>query len=117
MAQNYIDRFVDGWNRGLSSFCTEEHGFILAKTGQEYRKTCPDRLEEAFLRGYRRGLQAFVIEQETTQIIAQLDGMEKKLRNQETSDFDKTRIRQLIVELKERKQSNLKALETYNLPL
>lgn len=114
MSQKNIDRYMDGWNNGLSLFCTEDHGFLMAKSGQTYRKTCPEKYEQAFLRGYQRGVQVFIIERETTQIIAQIEGMEEKLRNEETTEIDKIQIRKHMSELTQRKRDNLKALERFN---
>lgn len=114
MQQAEIQSYLDGWNHGLSLFCTEKHGYIMAKTGTTYRKTCPDKYEQEFLKGYQQGLQIYMIEKETTQITAQLEDMRTQLKSKETSLTDKQKIQKEIDSLTQKKTGNLKTLEKYN---
>lgn len=109
-----IQKYTDGWNHGLSMFCTENHGFLAAKAGDAYTKTCPEKYEEDFMRGYKRGLQVFLIEKETTQIISKLEGMEKELKKPTATETDKAVIKKEIDDLNQRKQVNLQTLEQFN---
>lgn len=109
-----IQKYTDGWNHGLSLFCTENHGFLAAKAGDPYKKTCPEKYEEDFLKGYQRGLRVFIIEKETTQIISQLEGMQKELKKETITENDKAQIKKEMDDLNQRKQVNLQTLEQFN---
>lgn len=115
MESQQISDYSDGWNLGLSLYCTKEHGFSVAKSGQPYKKICPQNYEEDFLNGFKEGLQVFIIEKETAQIIAEVEAMESQLRTtKELSKNEKQKLKQNIASLSEKKISNLKKLEKYN---
>jgi hypothetical protein len=114
MEQAEIQNYLDGWNHGLSMFCTEKHGYILAKSGEPYKKTCPETYEEAFLKGYQQGLQIFLIEKETTQLTAQLESMQRELKKSDASVGNKQQLRKEIEVLNQKRSGNLKTLEKYN---
>lgn len=118
MTQAEIQNYMDGWNHGLSMFCTEEHGFSTARSGLPYKKTCPEKYEDAFLKGYQEGFNVYMIEKETAQIIAQVEGLEKELKSpSDSSKKDKVLIQKNIDALNQKKVSNLRTLEKYNSPL
>jgi hypothetical protein len=114
MAKKQITDYMDGWNHGLSLYCTKEHGFSIAKSGMTYKKICPENYEEDFLNGFEEGLQVFLIEKETAQIIAQVENLESELRTPEVTALDKVKLEQSIANLNRKKVSNLKILEKYN---
>lgn len=115
MESKQIADYQDGWNLGLSLYCTKEHGFSVAKSGQPYKKICPQNYEEDFLKGFQDGLQVFLIEKETAQIIAQVASLETQLRNtKELTANEKQKLKQNIASLSQKKVSNLKILEKYN---
>jgi hypothetical protein len=109
-----VQNYMDGWNHGLAMFCTEEHGFITARSGMPYKKTCPEKYEEAFLKGYQEGFNVYLIEKETAQIIAEVEGMEEKLNDEGTDEEIKETIKKNIESLNEKKLANLRVLEKYN---
>jgi Protein of unknown function (DUF2799) len=117
MTQDEIQNFMDGWNHGLAMYCTEQHGFVTAKTGQPYRKTCPEKYEEDFLRGYQEGLNVFMIEKETSILIAKISSEENKLKQYPPDTGEYSDIQENLASLKEKKQANLKTLEKYNHPI
>lgn len=115
MGKTQITDYMDGWNHGLSLYCTKDHGFSVAKAGIAYKRTCPENYEEDFLKGYQEGLQVYLIEKETAQIIAEVDGLEVQLRAaNELNETDKQLLEQNIANLTRKKQSNLRVLEKYN---
>lgn len=114
MEKKQITDYMDGWNHGLSLYCTKEHGFSVAKSGLPYKKICPENYEEDFLKGFEEGVQVFVIEKETAQIIAQVESLESELRGDGLSSIQKIRLEQDISNLNRKKISNLKILEKYN---
>lgn len=115
MEKTQITDYMDGWNHGLSLYCTKEHGFAVAKSGLPYQRTCPENYEEDFLKGFQEGLQVFLIEKETAQIIAEVDGLSSQLRTKDDLASDeKQKLAQTIADLERKKTSNLKILEKYN---
>jgi hypothetical protein len=114
MQQAEIQNYLDGWNHGLSMYCTQKHGYIMARSGTAYQKTCPDKYEEEFLVGYQQGLKIFMIEKETTLINAQLDSMQEKLKDTRTSLQDRMKLQKEFEELSQKKTGHLKILEKYN---
>lgn len=115
MEKTQITDYMDGWNHGLSLYCTKDHGFVVAKSGLPYQRTCPENYEEDFLKGYQEGLQVFLIEKETAQLIAQVDGLSSQLRTKDDIPAtEKEKLEQTIADLEKKKISNLKILEKYN---
>lgn len=115
MGKKQIADYMDGWNNGLSLYCTKAHGFSVAKSGQLYKKICPENFEDDFLKGFEEGLQVFLIEKETVQIIAQVDNLQNRLKNsKELSTNEKMNIQKNIANLSIKKTNNLKILEKYN---
>lgn len=109
-----VQNYMDGWNHGLAMFCTEEHGFITARSGSAYKKTCPEKYEEAFLKGYQEGFNVYTIEKETAEIISEVEGMEEKLNDDSTDEEIRETIKKNIQALNEKKLANLRVLEKYN---
>lgn len=109
-----IQQYTDGWNHGLSLFCTENHGFLAAKAGQPYSKTCPEKYEDDFLKGYQRGLRVFLVEKETTQITSRIENIQQELKKENMSATQKVEIEKEMNELDQRRQGNLKTLERIN---
>lgn len=62
-----------GYLSGLDEYCTEEHGFKLGRSGQNYNRVCPDELQPAFLRAYQRG-------RERHNMIANINRLHSKIR-------------------------------------
>lgn len=114
MRQAEIQNYMDGWNTGLSLFCTEKHGFITAKSGAAYQKICPAKYEPDFLKGYQQGLQIYLIEKETTQLSAQVENMTQELKKDSITPSAKAAIQREIATLNEKREGNLKTLEKYN---
>ncbi len=117
MGPGEVQNYMDGWNHGLAMYCTEEHGFISARSGLPYKKTCPEKYEEAFLKGYQEGFNVYMIEKETAQIISDVEGMQEKLNDKDIEDDAKESLRKTIAALNEKKLANLKTLEKYNTPI
>ncbi|MBY0386165.1 DUF2799 domain-containing protein [bacterium] len=117
MTKDEIQNYMDGWNHGLSMYCTEEHGFATAKAGIAYKKTCPEKYEENFLKGYQEGLNVFMIEKETSLLIAHIESEEVKLKKTPQGTKDYSEIEKNLASLNQKKLANLKTLEKYNHPI
>jgi hypothetical protein len=117
MTKDEIQNYMDGWNHGLAMYCTEEHGFATAKSGTPYKKTCPEKYEENFLRGYQEGLNVYMIEKETSQLISKIESEENRLKKTPENSQDYQQIQKNLSSLNEKKTANLKTLEKYNHPI
>lgn len=117
MTKDEIQNYMDGWNHGLAMFCTEAHGFATAKAGDPYKKTCPEKYEESFLKGYQEGLNVYMIEKETSQLIAKIKTEETRLKNTPENSQSYQNIQKTLSNLNEKKLANLKTLEKYNHPV
>ncbi|MEK6555286.1 MAG: DUF2799 domain-containing protein [Bdellovibrionota bacterium] len=72
--------FESGHSLGLSEYCSEKNGYQLAQMSHEYRKgTCPQLLEDAFLRGYKSGLEAIQISRDRKTIKNKIQRIEGSL--------------------------------------
>jgi len=114
MSPAEIQNYMDGWNHGLAMFCTEEHGFVTGRAGTAYKKTCPEKYEEDFLKGYEEGFSVYTMEKETAEIIAEMETMELQLKDSATSEDSKLALKKRVEALNEKKIGNLRALEKYN---
>lgn len=47
-----------GWNSGIALYCTKDRGYQEGSGIDRYRASCPESLEQDFLRGYLLGLEA-----------------------------------------------------------
>ncbi len=51
----------EGWEHGLTVFCTAPQGFRFGRDGGRYEPICPGALEPDFLSGYDIGRQMYVL--------------------------------------------------------
>jgi hypothetical protein len=73
--------FESGHSLGLAEFCSEKNGYQLAKMNHEYKKgTCPQLLEEAFLRGYNNGLESIQLSRDRKNIKSKIQRIEGRLQ-------------------------------------
>src|SRR5690606_10621427 len=73
--------FESGHSLGLSEYCSETNGYQLAKMNHEYKVgTCPQLLEEAFLRGYRSGQDAVRLSRDRKTIRSKIQRIEGSLQ-------------------------------------
>lgn len=55
-------RFTEGYQKGLTYFCTEQHGRNFGREGKVYQGTCPKETEEKFLKNYESGRLDFLVQ-------------------------------------------------------
>ena len=81
--------FESGHSLGLTEYCSEKNGYQLGQMDQNYKMgTCPQLLEENFLKGYRSGQEAVQISRERKNIKNKIQRIEGQLR-QDNLHFSK----------------------------
>lgn len=48
------------YQSGVEAYCAAENGFNAGSSGKKYQNICPQKLEPAFLKEYRRGRRAYI---------------------------------------------------------
>lgn len=76
------DRYAQGREVGLQTFCTRERGYYEGERGRAYRGVCPPQFEPLFMQGYLAGQEVYRIKKD----IRRLEGELAKLR-QEIADI------------------------------
>lgn len=72
--------YESGLSLGLSEYCTEANGFQLGKASAKYNGSCPQVLEESFLRGYKKGQRAVQITNEKQRLRSKIQSVETNLQ-------------------------------------
>lgn len=76
------DRYAQGREVGLQTFCTRERGYYEGERGRAYRGVCPPQFEPLFMQGYLAGQEVYRINQD----IRRLEGELTQIR-QEIADI------------------------------
>ena len=58
------DSYIDGYRKGIDTYCTKEIGFVAGLKGSVYQDVCPENKEGTFLTGYNAGIALFVADVE-----------------------------------------------------
>lgn len=72
--------YESGLSLGLSEYCTEANGFQLGKTNSKYQGSCPQVLEESFMRGYKKGQRAVQLTNEKQRLRSKIQSVELNLQ-------------------------------------
>lgn len=84
-----FNEYQVGYKRGLTSYCTENHGFFIGSKGQSYQGVCPQKTETLFLKGYNKGKDLYSIRENVRQA-------EQDLRNEKDEiDHKKDKLNDL----------------------
>ena len=65
--------YPEGYQQGLSTYCTYEVGYQTGLNGEEYLRVCPIEIEDDFLIGYERGFQTFRISDAISELASQAE--------------------------------------------
>ena len=85
-----------GWEHGLTHFCTRAGGYRFAMEGQRYQSICPAMLEAEFLTGYDLGRQIHTADGELDRLRRQLDDLDIRIRDGlEDRSLDREQLEQL----------------------
>lgn len=98
--------YLNGWNAGLTQYCSPQNGFELGAAGRPYSKVCPSLLEKPFLAQYKQGQKLLELERENAQIESQLA---KLTANREPASQNPT-VRQQIRKLVAQRDANKKEI-------
>ncbi len=66
------DVYKNGWNAGLTQYCSPSNGFELGAAGKSYEKVCPVILERVFLAEYEKGQKLLELENQNAEIESEL---------------------------------------------
>ena len=72
--------YDSGVSLGLSEYCTESNGFQMGKANIKYNGSCPQVLEEAFLRGFQKGVKAVQLTNEKQNLRSKIESLELNLQ-------------------------------------
>jgi len=92
--------YYRGRAEGLQSYCTYDNGLAQGKLGKSYKQVCPPGLEADFLAGFEKGKRVHAyqskvaaLENRCKSIERQIKSKEKKLYSSNTSDQERTALR------------------------
>lgn len=80
------ESWYEGWEHGLSWFCTSIPGYRYGREGKRYEPICPVSLEPEFLRAYDLGRQTHAQEAAVSDLVRQLEGVDRSLRDGNKND-------------------------------
>lgn len=70
----------EGWEFGLTAFCTAPQGFRFGRDGGRYEPICPSALEADFLSGYDIGREIYLLGGRVETLRGELDGVDASLK-------------------------------------
>lgn len=74
-----MDRYSQGRDFGLQSFCTRERGYREGEAGRSYNGVCPPHLEGTFMQGYLAGQEKYRIKQDIRRLETELATVRKEV--------------------------------------
>ena len=88
--------WYEGWEYGLTHFCTRVRGYRFALEGHRYQSICPAMLEAEFLLGYDLGRQIHGADAEIERLRRQLDDLDVRIRDGlDDRSLDREQLEQL----------------------
>ncbi len=70
----------EGWEFGLTAFCSAPQGFRFGRDGGRYEPICPSALEASFLSGYDIGREIYVLGDRTESLRGEIHGLDANLK-------------------------------------
>lgn len=70
----------EGWEFGLTAFCTAPQGFRFGHDGGRYEPICPSALEADFLLGYDIGREIYVLGDRVESLRGEIHGVDARLK-------------------------------------
>lgn len=68
-----FELYEAGWQKGLTEYCTPEHGFDAGRMGFSYNGICPVHLEPSFLKRFKVGAEIAKLEKENSKIDQEIE--------------------------------------------
>ena len=109
-----FNQYQVSYQKGLTTYCTENNGFYVGSNGRFYHGVCPQTTSAAFLYGYHQGKQLFTLKNNITQVeqtlqSAQYDEEQQQQRLnrlKNTLIYDELPARERLRILKEIEETN-----------
>lgn len=70
----------EGWDHGLTIFCTADQGFRFGRDGGRYESICPATLERDFVSGFDLGRQLSSLTESVSGIRGEITTLDAKIR-------------------------------------
>ncbi|MGE0763632.1 MAG: DUF2799 domain-containing protein [Bdellovibrionales bacterium] len=77
--------YVNGYNNGLSEYCTPDNGYALGKAGSSLNKVCPRPIDQDFVAGYNRGKKVRELENVNQNLDRKISSLNQKLKSAKES--------------------------------
>lgn len=63
-SEDDLDAYLDGFSRGLITYCTYENGFERGKNNNNINNICPSEVQERYVKGYSEGQREYELRME-----------------------------------------------------
>jgi len=93
--------YLNGWNAGITRFCTPENGERWGRDGRSYQNACPPQIEAGFLGRYQAGRRVYDAEQNLKRLQREQDDLQQQLRR-EKDEARRKRLRDNLRDLDQR---------------
>lgn len=92
--------YINGWNAGLTQYCSPQNGFELGAAGRSYSEVCPPLLERVFLAEYQKGQKLLQLEEQNARIESELANLtaQRSPASTESGGEVSQQIRQLLAQ-------------------
>jgi hypothetical protein len=102
--------YINGYNNGLTEYCTNENGYALGKSGATLNKVCPRPIDEAFVAGYMRGTKVRELQQVNENIDRKISSINQRLKSAKDKKNEHGQLMSEITGLEQERQANRKRL-------
>ena len=100
------EAYINGWNAGLTEYCSVPAGVAAGRSGQMYFKVCPAHLEKAFLEGYDVGVRIHAMEAENTDLARRIDSLFRVIGSTPLNQELRPQMREQLEDLRKRRAQN-----------
>jgi hypothetical protein len=90
------EAYRQGRQQGLQTYCTPEQAYELGRAGSRLARVCPVDQERALLLENEAGLFIHARRQELASVETEINTLEKKLADPQTTDEERKKIREQI---------------------
>lgn len=76
-----LNRYQEGYNRGIVSYCTPRNGFSRGRSGSPYTDICPAGAKSSFLQGYDAGKEVYLESVKSNELASDLRDISNRIEN------------------------------------
>jgi hypothetical protein len=95
--------YRDGRAEGLRDYCRLDNAFRAGLNGESYQGVCPTPIDSEFRRAHAAAYEVHKVRKEIENLDGQITRNESKLRDKDTSDKERARLRDEIRDLDRRR--------------